>query len=60
MKRDEEHTLRKVMKNTHWRKCLGRIPGTRKRGTREKEDGTTENKMETCNPTILDKMGLLD
>ena len=52
MRRDEEHTLRKVFRTD--------IPGKRKRGTREKEEGTTEHKMETCNPTILGKVGLLD
>ena len=52
MRRDEEHPLRKVFRTD--------IPGKRKRGTSEKEEGTTENKMETCNPTILGKVGLLD
>ena len=52
MRRDEDHTLRKVYKTV--------IPGEMERGTKEKEDGTTEHKMETCNPTILGKVGLLD
>ena len=52
IRRDEENTPRKVFRTD--------ISGKRKRNTREKEDGTPENKMETCNPTIVGKVGLLD
>ena len=42
MRRDEEHILGKV-----FRTDIG--------PTREKEERTTENKMERCNPTILER-----
>ena len=52
MRRAEDHTVRKVFRTD--------IPGKRKRGNRETEEGTTENKVETCNSTILRNVGLLD
>ena len=56
------HVIRRDEEHIGWGKCLGRMyqRKRRDRGTREKEEGTTENKMETCKPTILGKVGLLD